>query len=147
MHKQKIIHRDLKPENILFLNLEGEFVLKIIDFGTAKKVRNTEKLKVVMGTPYYIAPEVIKGNYDLKCDIWTIGVILYVLLSGCPPFNGDTDEEIMLEILKGNYSFNISPLKGISCDAKDLISMMLRNKPNERPSAIELLQHNWFKDL
>ena len=86
MHKQKIMHRDLKPENILYDN-ESK-LLKIIDFGTAKEFEENEKQKLLVGTPYYIAPEVINGDYNEKCDVWSCGVILFILLSGTPPFGG-----------------------------------------------------------
>lgn len=91
LHKKKIVHRDLKPENILFSKND---VLKIADFGTSKFFSKT-KMKKTHGTPYYIAPEVINGHYNEKCDVWSIGVIMYILLSGYPPFNGPNDEQIM----------------------------------------------------
>lgn len=93
LHQKGFIHRDLKPENIVF---EGndEFTLKVIDFGTSRKIYPDSKLTTKMGTPYYIAPEVLQKSYDQKCDIWSIGVITYILLCGYPPFNGDTDDEI-----------------------------------------------------
>lgn len=79
--------------------------LKIIDFGTSKKVMESERMKSKMGTPYYIAPEVLNLNYDIRCDIWSAGVILYILFCGYPPFNGSTDEKIMKRILSGKFSF------------------------------------------
>ena len=86
MHKQNIMHRDLKPQNILY-DTESK-MLKIIDFGTATEYNPNEKHHLLVGTPYYIAPEVIKGQYTEKCDVWSCGVILYILLSGSPPFGG-----------------------------------------------------------
>lgn len=102
LHKKNIVHRDLKPENILFTK---NGVLKIVDFGTSKFF--TKKvMKTTHGTPYYIAPEVLKEKYDEKCDIWSCGVILYILLCGFPPFNGKDDEEIMNNVRKGTFNFN-----------------------------------------
>jgi calcium-dependent protein kinase len=88
MHKRNVVHRDLKPENIL-IDHESQ-TLKIADFGTAVFFDPNKKLKDLVGTPYYMAPEVINGNYDEKCDVWSCGVILYILLSGSPPFNGNS---------------------------------------------------------
>lgn len=97
-HSNKIMHRDLKPENLLY-DTAGELgIIKVIDFGTAKNYKFGEKIKHVLGTPYYMAPEVIKNKHDFKCDIWSIGVILYILLSGTPPFTGNTNEEIMKNV-------------------------------------------------
>lgn len=121
--------------------------LKIIDFGTSRKICPDEKLTTKMGTPYYIAPEVLDRNYDQKCDIWSIGVILYILLCGYPPFNGDTDSEIIAKIQKGKFSFPKEEWSSISKEAKDLIKLMLNKNPKKRPSARELLQHSWFKDF
>ena len=87
MHKRNVVHRDLKPENIL-IDHESQ-TLKIADFGTAVFSDPNKKLKDLVGTPYYMAPEVIDGKYDQKCDVWSCGVILYILLSGSPPFNGN----------------------------------------------------------
>ena len=88
-HERRIVHRDLKPENILMnTTKEGKYSIKVIDFGTAQGFKKQRKLKSVMGTPYYMAPEVIMKNYTEKCDVWSCGVILYILLSGTVPFYG-----------------------------------------------------------
>jgi calcium-dependent protein kinase len=99
-----VCHRDLKPENILIDNREKN-TIKLIDFGTSQVFRSEEKMQLVLGTAYYIAPEVLQGNYDEKCDVWSIGVILYILLSGIPPFSGNNDEEIMKKVEKGKYTY------------------------------------------
>ena len=96
MHKQRVVHRDLKPENIL-VDKESD-TLKIADFGTAAFVRQNQALTEVVGTPYYMAPEVLWGKYDEKCDVWSCGVILYILLCGAPPFNGHSETEILDKI-------------------------------------------------
>jgi calcium-dependent protein kinase len=105
LHKNGIIHRDLKPENIVFESTDPNSNLKIIDFGTSRKVKVNEKLNVKLGTVYYIAPEVLKNDYDIKCDVWSCGVILYVLLCGYAPFDSPNDEDIYKKILKGQFEF------------------------------------------
>lgn len=106
LHSHGIIHRDLKPENIIFENLgKDQLNLKLIDFGTSRKILENEKLSTRMGTPYYIAPEVLQKNYDRKCDVWSLGVIMYILFCGYPPFNGSTDEKIMKRIQNEGFSF------------------------------------------
>jgi calcium-dependent protein kinase len=106
-HCRGVVHRDLKPENILIesISSNGKINIKVIDFGTALFVAPNTKLVGTLGTPYYIAPEVIRGDYNEKCDIWSIGVILYILLSGHAPFNGDNEKEIMDNVERGEYSF------------------------------------------
>ena len=97
------------------------------------------------GTPYYVAPEVIKGSYDEKWDIWSVGVIMFMLLSGTPPFDGDTNDEIMKASAKGTYSFTPeSKWKGISKQAKDLIDKMLMKDPDQRISAKDAIDQEWF---
>lgn len=102
-------------------------------------------MKTKAGTPYYISPEVLKGNYDELCDIWSAGVILYILLSGVPPFYGDSDPEILESVQKGEYTFDIPEMKFVSDSAKDLISKMVCS-PEKRFKATEVLQHKWVKD-
>lgn len=106
-HSRSVVHRDLKPENIIIdsVTREGKINIKVIDFGAALFIPPNSKIAALSGTPYYIAPEVLNGNYDEKCDIWSIGVILFILLSGSVPFNGATDDEIMNKVRKGFYNF------------------------------------------
>lgn len=111
-HMNNAMHRDLKPENIMLTSPKSED-LKIIDFG-AGKIKDGEVNTVKVGSVYYIAPEVIKKNYNEKCDIWSLGVILYMMLSGVPPFNGKTDKIIFDKILKGEYSFPEKRWKNVS---------------------------------
>lgn len=94
--------------------------------------------------PYYIAPEVLARNYDEKCDVWSCGVILYILLCGYPPFNGATDLEIMNAVRVGKFSFDDSDWDPISQEAKDFISILLTYNPSKRPSAQECLNHSWI---
>jgi len=133
-HSNNIVHRDLKPENIMLdIVRDDNPMIKLIDWGSTIK-----------GTPYYIAPEVIKEVYDEKCDIWSLGVIFYVLLCGYPPFNGDTDVEIMQNVQKGKFVFPEEEWGVISKEAKDLISKMLTYEPSKRISAKQVLLHPWF---
>ena len=121
-HSLNIIHRDLKPENILFGTKDSVDNMKIIDFGTALVIDPTKKIEEKLGTPYYIAPEVLDGNYSFKCDIWSIGVITYILLCGSPPFEGKTENDILKAVRQGTVSFVGEAWKGISEDAKDFIN-------------------------
>ena len=143
-HSNKVVHRDLKPENIMLDNIEGTNpIIKLIDWGGARYF-SKKKMSTIKGTPYYIAPEVIKEVYDEKCDIWSIGVIFYVLLCGYPPFNGDTDVEIMQNVQRGKFCFPEEEWGIISNEAKDLISKMLTYDPAKRISAKKVLLHPWF---
>lgn len=105
LHQHNIIHRDLKPENVVFETKEPKSQLKLIDFGTCRNIKDKEKLHSRLGTAYYISPEVLDGEYDSKCDIWSCGVILYIFLFGIPPFNAKNDSEIFNKIKKGIFSF------------------------------------------
>ena len=106
-HSQKICHRDLKPENLLFLNSSEDSPLKVIDFGLSKIfTKDNHKMTTKVGTAYYVSPEVLAGDYDEKCDVWSAGVILYILLTGEPPFNGANDNEIYKRIQAKKYNFN-----------------------------------------
>ena len=105
-HSQKVVHRDLKPDNLVLEADDIESNIKVIDFGTSKIFKPTETMKGIMGTAYYIAPEVLMGNYTAKCDVWSCGVILYILLSGIPPFSGSDNKEIMQKVTEGCYTFN-----------------------------------------
>ena len=148
-NKIGICHRDLKPDNILFLNL-GDMEnnpLKIIDFGLGhlfnsnKKINS--KLNSIVGSALYMAPEVLKGSYTEKCDIWSLGVILYFLLAGVPPFIGQNDSETKIKIYQGKYDIEKN-LKSASDEVKDLIKHMLVPE-NERYSIQDVLDHKWIK--
>ena len=146
-HKIGICHRDLKPENVLLVDGDS-LEVKVIDFGMGKFFQNpsgTSKGTMAerVGTSYYIAPEVLEGNYNEKCDVWSLGVILYILLSGYPPFNGDDDDEIMDNVKTMQYEFPDSEWANISNDAKDLIKKML-TPAKKRLSAEEVLNHKWL---
>jgi len=143
-HNHGVCHRDLKPENILYLNDDDEKnnPLKIIDFGLSKHFK-IHKLTSRVGSVHYVSPEVLSQNYSEKCDIWSGGVLLYLLLSGQVPFNGHDDKEIFAQIKSCKYDLDNSTWKNISEEAKDLIKHMLVPE-SERYSAKEVLAHPWF---
>ena len=157
LHSKNIVHRDLKPENIIVQNpitndldlndLQSQYSIKIIDFGASINYKKDHHLKLKTGSPYYIAPEVIKRCYNEKCDIWSCGVILYILLSGAPPFNGKNQNEIMNNVLLGTYNINNKHLQGVSSEARDLISKMLTYDYNERISADDVCNSQWLNNF
>ena len=146
-HKMNIIHRDIKPENIMITNREknGCLQVKLIDFGTAKMFEKGHHENKYVGSSYYMAPEIIKRNYDEKCDIWSIGVILYILLTGRPPFDGNDDDEILSNVKKGVFDKYNYPYPLLSANVKDLIDKLLQYEPNKRISAAQAIDHPWFK--
>lgn len=148
MHENHVCHRDLKPENFLFMTKEPieKNLLKIIDFGLSCEFSSDKVLKTKAGTPYYVAPQVLAGKYDQLSDMWSCGVIMYVLLCGYPPFFGDTDAEVLTKVRQGNFSFNPSDWKLISEDAKTLIRHLLKMNPRDRYTAEQALNHAWVKD-
>jgi calcium-dependent protein kinase len=146
-HKMRVIHRDIKPENIMIIRRElGNYLhIKLIDFGTAKFFDEGNIQRGLVGSSYYIAPEVIKRKYDEKCDIWSIGVIMYIMLTGIPPFYGSDDESILLHVSIGKYDTTSDNYLNLSDDAKDLIKNLLKFNPKERITARNALEHPWFK--
>jgi calcium-dependent protein kinase len=145
-HSNKIVHRDLKPENLLLLNKEENSPIKVIDFGMSVIYKDNDCMYERVGTAYYIAPEVLDGFYDEKCDIWSAGIILYILLCGYPPFNGDDDNEIMKNVKTKIFSYPEEEWNSVSEDAKNLINRILVDG-NIRPSAQEILNDTWVKNL
>ena len=143
LHEQNIIHRDLKPENILLENKGDLMSIKIIDFANAIYLEKNSLIKGKLGTAYYVAPEVLTGEYNEKCDMWTIGVIIFILLSGYPPFDGKTETDIIEKVKTGQFNFEDSQWEKVSELAKDLIKKLLCPAEN-RLSAIEALSHEWI---
>lgn len=152
-HLNNIIHRDLKPENILIDAQSGNkefFNIKIIDFGTSDIFRNRSNTKIKkltekIGSSYYIAPEVLKGDYNEKCDLWSCGVIMYILLCGTPPFNGANESEIFQKISTAELEFPDQIFKSISYEAKEMLKFLIHRDLNKRFSAEQALNHQWFK--
>ncbi len=147
-HSKNIVHRDLKPENILFTEEDNDInnnTIKIIDFGLSRKFTRN-KLSSPVGTCYYVAPEILIKDYSEKCDIWSAGVILYILLSGEPPFNGSNNKNIYYKISTYKYNFPENKWNNISNEAKDLISKILVPE-EQRISADDILNHEWFKKV
>ena len=144
-HNNGIAHRDLKPENLLYLKegSEEDNPLKIADFGLSQSFNLKKMLTSKVGTSYYVPPEILAGNYTEKCDIWSAGIILYILLSGEPPFNGPNDETIFARIKTYKYEFPEQKWSKISVEAKDLLTKMLIQE-DKRLSASQVLQHPWF---
>eukprot|EP00539_Tryblionella_compressa_P011966 CAMPEP_0178807966 /NCGR_PEP_ID=MMETSP0745-20121128/17237_1 /TAXON_ID=913974 /ORGANISM="Nitzschia punctata, Strain CCMP561" /LENGTH=1004 /DNA_ID=CAMNT_0020468053 /DNA_START=129 /DNA_END=3143 /DNA_ORIENTATION=- len=151
LHSKGIIHRDLKLENFLFSSTAKDSELKMIDFGLSKHFRYGEVQHEAVGTPYTVAPEVIRGSYDERCDIWAIGVIAFLLLSGEPPFGGCGGPEPLMtvrgNILRGHFSFEPADIWGlVSNKAREFISALLVIDPKRRPTAREAQLHSWLVD-
>lgn len=148
MHENHVCHRDLKPENFLFTSKEPieKTHLKVIDFGLACKYKEEQVLTTKAGTPYYVAPQVLAGKYDHSSDLWSLGVIMYVVLCGYPPFYGETDADVLTKVRLGNFTFNAADWKNVSEDAKNLIRMLLKMNPKDRFTASQALEHAWVKN-
>jgi len=148
MHEIKLTHRDLKPENFLFQTKDPieKCTLKIIDFGLSCKFAEGTVLTTKAGTPYYVAPQVLAEEYDQSADLWSCGVIMYVLLCGYPPFYGETDADVLTKVRLGNFTFNAADWKNVSEDAKNLIRMLLKMNPRDRYTAEQSMNHVWIKN-
>ncbi|KAM7038127.1 myosin light chain kinase 2, skeletal/cardiac muscle [Acridotheres tristis] len=147
MHHMCVLHLDLKPENILCVAATGHMV-KIIDFGLARRYNPNEKLKVNFGTPEFLSPEVV--NYEqvsYTTDMWSMGVITYMLLSGLSPFLGDDDTETLNNVLAANWYFDEETFESISNEAKDFVSNLIIKDKSARMSADQCLQHPWLNNL
>ncbi|NXT70017.1 MYLK2 kinase, partial [Chaetops frenatus] len=147
MHHMCVLHLDLKPENILCVTATGHMV-KIIDFGLARRYNPNEKLKVNFGTPEFLSPEVV--NYEhvsYTTDMWSMGVITYMLLSGLSPFLGDDDTETLNNVLAANWYFDEETFESVSEEAKDFVSNLIIKDKSARMSADQCLQHPWLNNL
>jgi len=147
VHKLGIAHRDLKPENLLLSNAPGEKeYIKIADFGLSKDTSAEGMLKTQLGTPDYVAPEVLSGEeYDSTVDMWSIGVISYILLCGFPPFFGDSQKELFESIMGAKFDFPDPEWTHVSSDAKKFIKKILVVDPKERYTAEQALEDPWIK--
>jgi calcium-dependent protein kinase len=144
LHESGFMHRDLKPDNILFEDKSSDSRLKIIDFGAATRITKNP-CRSLVGTPYYIAPEVLKGEYDQRCDIWSIGVILFTMLSGSPPFLGESNSEIYSKILEDSPNFDSKNWSKVSKSAKNLIKQILVKNPAKRITLNDLYFDPWLR--
>ena len=142
LHSKNLVHRDLKPENILIEDKKGSLNIKLIDFGMATVIK-AKKLTGQIGTLYYMAPEVILGEYDFKADVWSAGTIMYILLSGLPPFTGNSDDVIMTKIISGDLQFPKSSWKHVTQEALKFINRLLC-PAQLRFSAQEALENLWI---
>lgn len=146
-HDKGVIHRDLKPENILLSSKSSSSPIKLADFGLATYIRPGQSLHGTVGSPFYIAPEVLAGGYDQAADIWSAGVILYILLSGVPPFWGKTKSQIFDAVRAADLRFPSNPWDFISDSAKELIRGMLCTDTSRRLTAQQVLDHLWVRDV
>jgi serine/threonine protein kinase len=146
-HAHAVCHRDLKLENWVYASAAVDSPLKLIDFGMSKVFNEGVPLTAIHGTVYYVAPEVLTGKYDNACDVWSIGVIVYMLLSGSPPFGGQQDYEIIQRIKTAQVVFEGPRWAGISEDAKDFVRELLTRNPKQRPSASSAMSHRWIKAM
>ncbi|OMJ68149.1 hypothetical protein SteCoe_34487 [Stentor coeruleus] len=145
LHSKKIIHRDLRLENLMFLSKDKDSCLKITEFGSCKHFEKNLRVLEKVGNPYFMSPEVILGNFDSKCDVWSLGVMIYVLLSGSQPFDGSTEDQIMQSVLNSELLFEGKKWRKISEEAKSLIRSLLNRNPKDRPTARQILNSPWIK--
>ncbi|CAH1412561.1 unnamed protein product [Lactuca virosa] len=143
-HMHGVMHRDLKPENFLFANKKETAALKTIDFGLSIFFKPGEVFKEIVGSPWYMAPEVLKRNYGPEVDVWSAGVILYILLCGVPPFWAETEQGVAEAIIKSVIDFKRDPWPKVSENAKDLVKKMLNPDPKLRLTAQQVLEHPWL---
>lgn len=145
LHENNIVHRDLKPENLLFKDKKGTADIMVTDFGLAKLIDDETALKTACGTPNYVAPEILmQRGYGKQVDVWSLGVILYILLCGYPPFYDESDAVLFEMIMKGKFEFDERYWGEISKDAKNLITNMLQVDPIKRYDTYQVLSHPWI---
>lgn len=145
VHALGYCHRDLKPENFLYETDKANSEIKVADFGLAVNVSNGQPMQSVVGTPNYLAPEIIRKNYGIEVDNWSLGVIVYITLSGKAPFAGATQEDTFKQIMKGSVPMSSPEWKNVSADAKDLVKKLLNLDAKRRITAAESLSHRWFQ--
>ncbi|KAG4923925.1 hypothetical protein AAZX31_18G093600 [Glycine max] len=145
-HFMGVMHRDLKPENFLLSSRDESALLKATDFGLSVFIEEGKLYRDIVGSAYYVAPEVLRRRCGKEIDIWSAGVILYILLSGVPPFWAETEKGIFDAILEGHIDFESQPWPNISNNAKDLVRKMLIQDPKKRITSAQVLEHPWIKD-
>ncbi|KAK3025620.1 hypothetical protein RJ639_042118 [Escallonia herrerae] len=144
-HLQGVVHRDLKPENFLFTSKDENSQLKAIDFGLSDFVRADEKLSDIVGSAYYVAPEVLHRSYSTEADVWSVGVVAYILLCGSRPFWSRTESGIFRAVLKADLNFDEAPWPSLSLEAKDFVKRLLNKDPRKRMTAAQALGHPWIR--
>ncbi|KAI3981435.1 hypothetical protein MKX01_036820 [Papaver californicum] len=145
-HLQGVIHRDLKPENFLFTTKDEDATVKLIDFGLSDFVRPDERLNDIVGSAFYVAPEVLHRSYTLEADIWSIGVITFILLCGSRPFWARTESGIFRAVLRADPNFDDAPWPEVSPEAKDFVKRLLNKDHRKRMTAAQALTHPWLRD-
>ncbi|KAK3257063.1 calcium-dependent protein kinase [Cymbomonas tetramitiformis] len=145
-HALGVAHRDIKPENFLLSTCSPDAELMAIDFGLSSFISPGQKFQELIGSPFYVAPEVLKRCYSQEADVWSVGVMLYIMLSGIPPFWAESDAEIFKCILRGRYDLTGEPWPSISAPAKDLLAKLLEVDPSKRLTAVEALEHPWLAE-
>jgi len=146
LHKQNIAHRDLKPENLLVKSVEDDTEVKIADFGLSKIIDKDKMMQTACGTPGYVAPEVLNAEgYDKEVDMWSVGVITYILLCGFPPFYSESVPEVFEQIMKAEYDYPEEYWDEISAEAKDFIDHLLVVDVSKRLTAEQALNHPWLR--
>ncbi|KAF5733276.1 putative calcium-dependent protein kinase [Tripterygium wilfordii] len=145
-HLQGVVHRDLKPENFLFSSASEDSDLKLIDFGLSDFIRPDERLNDIVGSAYYVAPEVLHRSYSLEADIWSIGVIAYILLCGSRPFWARTESGIFRAVLRSDPNFDDLPWPSVTPEAKDFVRRLLSKDYRKRMTAVQALTHPWLRD-
>ena len=144
-HGRGVVHRDLKPENILFATSEEDAPVKLIDFGLACRARpDGRPLRAMVGTPYYVAPEVLAGEYDERCDAWSLGIVAYILLCGYPPFNGESDRETYEAVRRGRGHFLTKEWSGVGRAGRHFVRGLLKRDPAKRMTVDQALRHPWI---
>ncbi|GAB2230543.1 hypothetical protein Droror1_Dr00014813 [Drosera rotundifolia] len=145
-HFMGVLHRDLKPENFLLSSKSEDALLKATDFGLSVFIEEGKVYRDIVGSAFYVAPEVLRRRYGKEIDIWSAGVMLYILLSGEPPFWAENEKGIFDAILQGHIDFDSKPWPSISSSAKDLVRRMLTQDPKKRITAAQVLEHPWLRD-
>ncbi|XP_078171254.1 CDPK-related kinase 3-like [Carex rostrata] len=145
-HLQGVVHRDLKPENFLFTTRDESAPMKLIDFGLSDCIRPDERLSDIVGSAYYMAPEVLHRSYSTEADIWSIGVITYILLCGSCPFWARTGSGIFRSVLRADPNFDDSPWPTVSPQAKDFVKRFLNKDYRKRMTAVQTLTHPWLRE-
>ncbi|KAK8340697.1 hypothetical protein V6Z11_A08G116400 [Gossypium hirsutum] len=145
-HLQGVVHRDLKPENFLFTTRDEDAPMKIIDFGLSDFIRPDQRMNDIVGSAYYVAPEVLHRSYSVEADMWSIGVITYILLCGSRPFWARTESGIFRSVLRADPNFDDSPWPSVSVEAKDFVKRLLNKDHRKRMTAAQALAHPWLQD-